>query len=58
MEISPLVPEKKIYEGVLTIYGNGGHLGHVANIMLTNFHFIVPKSLVKNGPVVSEKGKF
>ena len=27
-----------------TIYGHGGHLGHVTRIMLTNFHFLVPKS--------------
>ena len=43
-----------------TIYGHGGHLGHVTmRIMLTNFHFLVPKAfiqnLVKNGPAVSEK---
>ena len=29
---------------VFTIYGHGGHLGHVARIMLTNFHFLVPES--------------
>ena len=29
---------------VFTIYGRGGHLGHVTNIMLTNFHFLVPES--------------
>ena len=28
-----------------TIYGHGGHLGHVTSIILTNFHFHVPKSL-------------
>ena len=42
-----------------TIYGHGGHLGHVTRIMLTNFHFLVPESfhtiLVQNGPVVSKK---
>ena len=27
---------------VFTIYGHDGHLGHVARIMLTNFHFLVP----------------
>ena len=27
-----------------TIYGHGGHLGHVTRIMLTNFHFLVPES--------------
>ena len=44
---------------VFTIYGHGGHLGHVTRIMFTNFHFLVPesshKNLVQNGPVVSEK---
>ena len=29
---------------VFTIYGRGGNLGHVTRIMLTNFHFLVPKS--------------
>ena len=29
---------------VLTIYGCGGHLGHVTFIMLINFHFLVPES--------------
>ena len=44
---------------VFTIYGHGGHFGHVTRIMLTNFHFLVLKAfiqnLVQNGPVVSEK---
>ena len=38
-----LVPEKKIFKG-FTIYGHGGHLGHVTSIMLINFNFLVPKS--------------
>ena len=29
---------------VFTIYGHGGHLGHVTRIMSTNFHFVVPES--------------
>ena len=29
---------------VFTIYGRGGHLGHVTSIMLTYFHFLVPES--------------
>ena len=29
---------------VFTIYGRGGHLGHVTRIMLINFHFFVPES--------------
>ena len=27
-----------------TIYGHGGHLGHVTSIMSSNFHFFVPES--------------
>ena len=60
--IGPQVPEKKIFEGFVTIYGHGGHLGHVTSIMLINFHYHVPKSLhtilVKSDTVVSEKKKF
>ena len=29
---------------VFTIYGRGGHLGHVTNIMSSNFYFLVPES--------------
>ena len=29
---------------VFTIYGGGGHLGHVTRIMFTHFHFRVPES--------------
>ena len=32
-------------EDIFTIYGHGGHHGHVTSIMLINFHFLVPKSL-------------
>ena len=59
MEIGPLVLEK-IFEGFFfTIYGHGGHLGHVTRILLTHFHFLYLKAfiqyLVQNGTVVSEK---
>ena len=44
---------------VFTIYGHGGHLGHVISILLSYFHFLVPESfhkkLVQVGKVVSEK---
>ena len=30
---------------VLTIYGPGGHLGHVTSIISSDFHFLVPESL-------------
>ena len=29
---------------VFTIYGHGGHLGHVTSIMLSGLHFLVPES--------------
>ena len=27
-----------------TIYGRGGHLGHVTSIMSSDYHFLVPES--------------
>ena len=58
MKIGLPVLEKKILE-VFTIYGHGGHLGHVTRIMLTNFISLYLKAfiqnLVQNGPVVYEK---
>ena len=44
VEIGLPVPEKKIFEGFFTIYGHGGHLGHVTSIMSSDFHFFVPES--------------
>ena len=35
------------FSRVFTIYGHGGHLGHVTGIISTNFHFHVPKSVHK-----------
>ena len=32
------------FRRVFTIYGHGGHLGHVTRVMLINFHFLVPES--------------
>ena len=29
---------------VFTIYGRGGHLGHVTSIMSSDYHFLVPES--------------
>ena len=55
-----LVLEKKILK-VFTIYGHGGHLGHVTSIKLIIFISMYLKTykqnLVKNGPLVSEKKK-
>ena len=33
-----------VEERGFTIYGRGGHLGHVTSIMSSNFHFLVPES--------------
>ena len=33
------------FRRVFTIYGRGGHLGHVTSIMSSDFHFLVPESL-------------
>ena len=44
---------------VFTIYGRGGHLGHVTSIMSSDFISLYLKAfiqnLVQNGKVVSEK---
>ena len=49
MEISPLVPEKKIFEGFFftffTIYWHGGNLGHVTNMPRTKFRSLYPRRL-------------
>ena len=37
------------------MYEHGGYLSHVTTIILTQFHFLAPKRLHKNGPVVSGK---
>ena len=29
---------------IFTIYGRGGHLGHMTSIVSSNFHFLVPES--------------
>ena len=33
------------FRHVFTIYGRGGHLGHVTSIISSDFHFLVPESL-------------
>ena len=45
VKIVQLVREKKIFEGFFTIYGHGGHLGHVTSIMSSDFRFLVPETL-------------
>ena len=41
------------------VYGRGGHLGHVTNIVSSDFHLVVPegfhKKMIQIGTVVSEK---
>ena len=32
------------FRTVFTIYGLGGHLGHVTSIMSSDFHFLIPES--------------
>ena len=32
------------FRRIFTICGHVGHLGHVTSIMLSDFHFLVPKS--------------
>ena len=44
VEIGLSVPEKNNFEGIFTIYGRGGHLGHVTSIMSSDFHFLLPES--------------
>ena len=43
--IGPLVLEKKIFEGLFTIYGHGGHRGHVSQTLRTNFRSPIPLRL-------------
>ena len=61
VEISLSILEK-IFKRFFTIYGHGGHLGHVTSIMSSDFYFLVPESfhkkLVQIGTVVSEKIRF
>ena len=47
------------FQKVFTIYGHGGHLGHVTSTMSSDFHFLVPESfhkkMIQIRKVVSEK---
>ena len=40
----PAGSEEEDFLRVFTIYGRGGHLGHVTSIMLSDFHRLVPES--------------
>ena len=35
------------FSRVFTIYGCGGHLGHVTSIMSSDLHYLVPESFHK-----------
>ena len=35
---------RRRFSNIFTIYGRGGHLGHVTSIMSSYFHFLVPES--------------
>ena len=59
VEICPPPGSGEDFLRVFTIYGRGGHVGHVTSIMSSDFHFLVPENFNKNlvhiGTVVSEK---
>ena len=42
-----LAGSEKIFKRVFTIYGQGGHLGHVTSIMSSDFHFLLPENFHK-----------
>ena len=35
------------FRRIFTMYGYGGHLGHVTSFMSSDFHFLVPESFHK-----------
>ena len=54
--------EEDFFFRIFTMYGHGGHLGHVTSI-ISNFFISMNlkayiQNLVLNGPVVSEKNMF
>ena len=44
----PACTGEEDFERIYTIYGHGGHLGHVTSIMSSDFHLLVPESLHTN----------
>ena len=40
----PVGSGEEEFRRVFTIYGRGGHLGHVTSIISSDFHFLVPES--------------
>ena len=45
VKIGPPVLRKKIVEGFFTIYGSGGHLGHVTQMPRTKYRPPYPRRL-------------
>ena len=43
----PAGSREEDFLSVFTIYGRGGHLGHVTSIRSSDFHFLVPESFHK-----------
>ena len=43
-ENQPAGSGEEDFRRVFTIYGHGGHLGHVTSTMSSDFHFLVPES--------------
>ena len=48
MEISPPIPEKKIFEGVLPYMGMVAIIGHVTSIILMNFTSMYIKAYIQD----------
>ena len=46
-ENRPAGSGEEVFQRGFTIYGHGGHLGHVTNIMSSDFHFLVPERFHK-----------
>ena len=44
-ENQPTGSGEEDFGSIFTIYGRGGHLGHVTTIMSSDFHFLIPESL-------------
>ena len=40
----PSISGEEYFLRVFTIYGRGGHLGHVTSIMTSDFHCLVPEN--------------
>ena len=55
----PASSREEDFYRVFTIYGHGGHLGHVTSIMSSDFHFLVLEAFIQSwvqiNTVVSEK---